>query len=60
MYERFRKMPLWGQFVIVMIVLIIAWALLQLMMGIIKALFPIAILAVIIVALLHLYDKVRD
>jgi hypothetical protein len=60
MYERFQKLPLWGQFVVVMIVLITAWALLQLVMGIIKALFPIAILAAIIVVLLHLYDKVRD
>lgn len=60
MYERFHKLPLWGQFVVVLILLIIAWTLLQLMMGVIKALFPIAILAAIIVVLLQLYDRFHD
>jgi hypothetical protein len=60
MYDRFREMPVWGQFIVVLVLLIVAWALLQLMMGIIKALFPIAILAAVIVLVLNLYDKVRD
>jgi hypothetical protein len=60
MYERFRKLPLWAQFAAVMTVLIVAWALLLLTIGIIKALFPIAVLAAVIVALLQLYDKFRN
>ncbi len=59
MGNRFRKLPLWGQFVVVLIVLIVAWAVVQLLMGIIKALFPLAILAALIVVAFNLYDKYR-
>jgi hypothetical protein len=60
MYKRFRKLPLWGQIIVVMIVLIVAWTLLQMAMGLIRALIPIVILAAIIVGVLWLYDRVRD
>ena len=58
--DRFRKLPLWGQIVVVMIVLIVAWSLLQIVLGIVRALIPITILAVIIVGLLWVFDKIRD
>jgi hypothetical protein len=57
MVNRFRKLPVWGQFVVVLILLIVAWTLVQLLMGIIKALFPLAILAVLIVVAFNLYEK---
>jgi hypothetical protein len=57
MGDRFRKLPLWGQFVVVLILLIVAWALVQILMGIIKALFPLAILAAVIVVGFNLYEK---
>jgi len=60
MYKRFRDMSLLGQIITVMVVLFVAWLIIQLVVGIIKALIPIAILAVIIVGVLWLFDKVRD
>ncbi len=57
MVNRFRKLPVWGQFVVVLVLLIVAWTLVQLLMGIIKALFPLAILAVLIVVAFNLYEK---
>ena len=57
MGDRFRKLPLWGQFVVVLVLLIVAWALVQLLMGIIRALFPLAILAALIVVAFNLYEK---
>jgi hypothetical protein len=60
MYERFRSMSLLGQIITVMVVLFVAWLIIQFVVGIIKALIPIAILAVIIVGVLWLFDKVRD
>ncbi len=59
MGNRFRKLPLWGQFVVVLIVLIVAWTVVQLLMGIIKALFPLVILAALIVVAFNLYDKYK-
>ena len=59
MGNRFRKLRLWGQFVVVLIVLIVAWTVVQLLMGIIKALFPLVILAALIVVAFNLYDKYR-
>ncbi len=58
MYKRFHKLPLWGQVVVTMLVLLIAWTLLQLVIGLVKALIPLAILAVIIVVVLAVIDKV--
>ena len=59
MGERFREFPLWGQFLVVLILLIVAWALVQLLMGIIRALFPLAILAAVIVVAFNLYEKYK-
>ena len=33
MGERFREFPLWGQFLVVLILLIVAWTLVQLLMA---------------------------
>jgi len=60
MYDRFNKLPVWGRILTVMIVLFVAWALLQLVLGIIKALIPLAVIATLIVGILWLFDKVRD
>jgi hypothetical protein len=59
MGERFREFPLWGQFLVVLILLIVAWALVQLLMGIIRALFPLAMLAAVIVVAFNLYEKYK-
>jgi hypothetical protein len=59
MGDRFREFPLWGQFLVVLILLIVAWALVQLLMGIIRALFPLAIMAAVIVVAFNLYDKFK-
>jgi hypothetical protein len=60
MYDQFHKLPMWGQVVVVVIVLIVAWTLLQIVLGIVRALFPVVILAAIIVGVLWLIEKVRD
>jgi hypothetical protein len=60
MYDQFHKLPMWGQVVVVVIVLIVAWTLLQIVLGIVRALIPVVILAAIIVGALWLLDKVRD
>lgn len=60
MYEQFNKLPLWGRIVAVMIVLFVVWVLLQLVLGIVKALIPLAVIATLIVGILWLFDKVRD
>jgi hypothetical protein len=60
MYNRLRGLSLLNQIIVVMIVLFVLWLMLQIVIGIVKALIPIAFLAVIIVALLWLFDRVRD
>jgi hypothetical protein len=60
MYERFRAMPVLAQIVAVMIALLAISVMLEILVGLIKALIPLAIVAVVIVALLTVFDKVRD
>ena len=60
MYERFGNMSLLWQIITVMVVLFVAWLIIQIVLGIVRALIPIAVLAVIIVGVLWLFDKVRD
>ena len=60
MYERFRGMSPVGQIITVMVVLIVASIAVQMVVGIIRALIPLAFAAVVIVGLLWLFDKVRD
>ena len=60
MYKRFRKLPLWGQFIVVMVLLIIGSALLPIVLGLIRALISFAILAAIIVGVLWIIDRASD
>ena len=60
MYERFRGMSPVGQIITVMVVLIVASIAVQMVVGIIRALIPLAFAAAVIVGLLWLFDKVRD
>ena len=60
MYKWFRKRSFVTQVIIVVVVLIAAWTVLQIVLGLIRALLPIAILAVLIVGGLRLFEKVKD
>lgn len=60
MYDRFRKLSLPAQVIVVMIVLIVAIMLVNIVLGLIRALIPIAVAALVIVGLLWLFDQVRD
>ncbi|MCD4686858.1 MAG: hypothetical protein K8S97_13080 [Anaerolineae bacterium] len=52
MYARFKALPLWGQ--------IVASVVIQIVVGIVKLLIPLVIIAAVIVGALWLFDKVRD
>ncbi len=60
MYERFRALPVLTQVIVMMVLLIAAWVAVQIVLGIVRALIPVAILAVMIVGLMWLFDKVRS
>ncbi len=60
MYKWFRKQGFVTQVIVVMVVLFVAWTAFQLVLGLIKALLPVAILAVVIVGGLYLFDKFSD
>lgn len=60
MVARFNKLPFLGRIVTVMVGLFVTWILLQLVLGLIKALIPLAIVATLIVILLWIFDRVRD
>ena len=60
MYKWFRKQGFITQIILVMVLLVVLWAALQLVLTLVKMLLPIAILAVLIVGGLWLFDKVRD
>lgn len=60
MYKRYQQLPVWGRIVAVMVVLFVVWMLLQLVLGIVKALIPLAIVATVIVGALWLFEKVKD
>ncbi len=57
MYERFRSMSLLGQLVALMVVLLVASVILQIVVGILKALVPLAFIALIVLGLLWLFDQ---
>lgn len=59
MYKRYLRLPVWGRIVVVMIVLLLAASVLQLVLGLARALIPVAVLAVAIVGLLWVFEKVR-
>lgn len=59
MYERFRTMSLLGQLIVVMVVLLMASVALQIVVGILKALVPLAFTALIVLGLLWLFDRMR-
>ncbi len=60
MYERFRAMSLLGQLVTIVVVLLAVSILLQMVVGIVKALVPLAFTALVILGLLWLFDHLRD
>jgi hypothetical protein len=60
MYDRFNKLSFWSRIIVVMIVLFFAWLILQLVLGLVKALIPLAFIAAIIVGILWLFEQVRD
>ncbi len=60
MYKRYRRLSLRDQVIVTVLVLLVAWLLLQIVIGLVRALIPIVVLAVIIVGLLWLFDRVRD
>lgn len=59
MYERFRTMSLLGQLIVVMVVLLMASVALQMVVGILKALVPLAFTALIVLGSLWLFDQMR-
>ncbi len=60
MYARFNRLPFWGRIIVMMIVLFVVWLALQIVLSIVKALIPLAFMATVIVALLWLFEQVRD
>ncbi|MBP8972817.1 MAG: hypothetical protein KBH93_02985 [Anaerolineae bacterium] len=60
MYERFRAMSLLGQLVTLVVVLLAVSIVLQIAVGIVKALVPLAFTALFILGLLWLFEHLRD
>ncbi|MEP0763905.1 MAG: hypothetical protein HRF48_14340 [Chloroflexota bacterium] len=60
MYERFRAMSWLGQLVTLVVVLLAVSIVLQIVVGIVKALVPLAFTALVILGLLWLFDHLRD
>ena len=60
MYDRFNKLSFWGRIIVMMIVLFVVWLALQLVLGLVQALIPLAFMAVIIVGILWLFEQVRS
>jgi hypothetical protein len=60
MYAQFKELPLWGQIVAVMVLLVVASIVWQIVVGIIRCVIPLAMIAVLIVGALWLFDKVRS
>jgi hypothetical protein len=59
MYDRFRKLSFVGQVAVVIILLFVALTVVNLIIGLITRLIPIAIAALVIVGLLWFFDKNR-
>ncbi|MCZ7541114.1 MAG: hypothetical protein M5U29_14635 [Anaerolineae bacterium] len=60
MYKRFRAMSLLGQLITIVVALLAVSILLQIVVGIVKALVPLAFTALVILGLLWLFDHLRD
>ncbi len=60
MYKWFRKQSFIIQVILVMVALVVMWTALQLLLTLIRMLLPLAIIAVLIVGGLWLFDKVKD
>ncbi len=60
MYERFRTMSLLGQIITIVVVLLAISIVFQIVIGIIKALIPLMFVALVILGLLWLFDRLRD
>lgn len=59
MYAWFSKQPLVGRVIIVMVLLLVAMAIINIVLGIVKMLIPFAIVALVIVGALTLLDRVK-
>lgn len=60
MLKRLKKLSLLEQIVVVTLALFLAWVALQVVFAIIRTVIPFLVMAVIIVGLLWLFDKVGD
>jgi len=60
MLKRLKKLSLLEQIVVVTLALFLAWVALQVVFAIIRTVIPFLVVAVIIVGLLWLFDKVGD
>lgn len=60
MYARFNKLPFWGRIIVMMVLLFAVWMILQIVIGIVKALIPLAFIAAIIVGILWLFEQLRE
>jgi uncharacterized membrane protein YcaP (DUF421 family) len=60
MLKRLKKLSLLEQVVVVTLALFLAWVALQVVFAIVRTVIPFLVMAVIIVGLLWLFDKVGD
>lgn len=60
MYERFNKMSFAGRVIVVIVALFLAMIVFNIVLGLIKTLIPFAIIAVLVVGALALFERVRD
>lgn len=60
MLKRLKKLSLLEQIVVVTLALFLAWVALQVVFAIVRTVIPFLVMAVIIVGLLWLFDKVGD
>lgn len=60
MLERFNQMSPVMRVITVMIALIVLWTVIRLVLGLLQMLMPLMFVAAIIVAVLWVYEKIRD
>lgn len=60
MYERFRTMSLLGKVVTIILALLAISIVLEIVVGIVRALIPLIFTALVILGLLWLFDRLRD
>jgi uncharacterized membrane protein YcaP (DUF421 family) len=60
MYERFRSMSLPGQIITIILALLAVSIVFEIVVGIVKALIPLTLIALVILGLLWLFERLRD